>query len=124
MYDQLNYPDHTALLALHTSAWQTPQHLSEYFTLTKLQTTLAQAQLPINFFDVVYFDAFAPNSQPELWTAEAFQPVFNAMAEDAVLVTYCAKGQVKRDLKSVGFVVESIPGPPGKREMVRAFKPA
>jgi tRNA U34 5-methylaminomethyl-2-thiouridine-forming methyltransferase MnmC len=119
---QLNYNGKDELLALHACAWNSPQRISKNFTLTKLQTTLEQAQFPENFFDVVYFDAFAPSSQPELWTQQAFSKIRDVMTRPSVFVTYCAKGQVKRDLKSVGFVVESIPGPPGKREMVRAIK--
>lgn len=123
-FEQLNYSGKSELLAMHKCDWNSPQKISENFSLTKLQSTLEQAQLPKNFFDVVYFDAFAPNSQPELWTPEVFSKIFNSMAKPSVFVTYCAKGQVKRDLKSVGFIIESIPGPPGKREMVRATKPA
>jgi len=124
IFNQLNYPGQVALLALHTCPWNSPQKISMNFSVLKLQTTLEQAALPENCFDVVYFDAFAPNSRPELWTPEAFQKIYAAMTQPAWLTTYCAKGQVKRDLKSVGFIIESIAGPPGKREMVRAIKPA
>jgi tRNA U34 5-methylaminomethyl-2-thiouridine-forming methyltransferase MnmC len=124
IFQQLNYYGKDELMALHACDWNAPQKISNNFTLTKLQTTLEQAQLPEIFFDVVYFDAFAPNSQPELWTPKAFGKIYQAMTQPAVLATYCAKGQVKRDLKSVGFIIESIPGPPGKREMVRAIKQA
>ena len=75
-----------------------------------------------NTFDLVYYDAFAPRVQPELWTEEIFSKVFSAMNVGAILVTYCAKGYVKRNLKAVGFKVESLEGPPGKREMTRAKK--
>ena len=73
-------------------------------------------------FDLVYFDAFAPSAQPELWTQEVFQSLFDAMNSGGALVTYCAKGSVKRTLKKVGFQVEALPGPPCKREMTRAWK--
>jgi tRNA U34 5-methylaminomethyl-2-thiouridine-forming methyltransferase MnmC len=79
----------------------------------------------INFkeaYDVVFYDAFGPRAQSELWTLANFQIAFDALKSGGTLVTYCAKGQVKRDLKSVGFTVESRPGPPGKREMTVAFK--
>jgi len=124
IFQELNYTSKDELLMLHTCDWNSPQKISNNFTLTKLQTTQEQAQLPENFFDVVYFDAFAPNSQPELWTPKAFGKIYQVMSHPSVLVTYCAKGQVKRDLKSAGFIIESIPGPPGKREMVRAIKKA
>jgi len=73
-------------------------------------------------FDVIYFDAFAPTSQPELWTETIFQAMYDCLRPNGVLVTYCAKGVVKRTLKSVGFEIDAIPGPPGKREMTRAKK--
>ena len=73
-------------------------------------------------FDLVYFDAFAPSAQPELWTQEVFQNLYDAMNLGGILVTYCAKGSVKRMLKKVGFQVEVLPGPPRKREMTRAWK--
>ena len=73
-------------------------------------------------FDVVYYDAFAPEAQPELWTPEQFARVYRALRPGGLLVTYCAKGQVKRDLRSVGFAVERLKGPPGKREMTRATR--
>lgn len=79
----------------------------------------------INFkeaYDVVFYDAFGPRAQSELWTLANFQIAFDALKSGGTLVTYCAKGQVKRDLKSVGFTVESRPGPPGKREMTVALK--
>ena len=73
-------------------------------------------------YDLVYYDAFGPRVQPELWTEELFLKIFNSMNEEGVLVTYCAKGEVKRILKRVGFTVKSLPGPPGKREMTQAIK--
>jgi len=73
-------------------------------------------------FDVIYFDAFAPQVQPEMWTVNVFEKMYNCLNNNGVLVTYCAKGIVKRALKEVGFKIESIPGPPGKREMTRAHK--
>jgi tRNA U34 5-methylaminomethyl-2-thiouridine-forming methyltransferase MnmC len=79
----------------------------------------------INFkeaYDVVFYDAFGPRAQSELWTLANFQIAYDALKPGGTLVTYCAKGQVKRDLKSVGFTVESKPGPPGKREMTVAHK--
>lgn len=75
-----------------------------------------------NQFDVIYFDAFAPTSQPELWEAPMLQKMYEALKSGGVLTTYCAKGVVKRTLKAIGFAIEAIPGPPGKREMTRAVK--
>jgi tRNA U34 5-methylaminomethyl-2-thiouridine-forming methyltransferase MnmC len=76
-----------------------------------------------NQYDIIYFDAFAPNAQPELWDVDLLVKMYRALKKGGILTTYCAKGQVKRNLKSLGFTVESIPGPPGKREMTRALKP-
>jgi len=73
-------------------------------------------------FDLIYFDAFAPSAQPELWSEEVFQAMYDALLPGGALVTYCAKGVVKRTMKSVGFEVEALPGPPRKREMTRAWK--
>jgi tRNA U34 5-methylaminomethyl-2-thiouridine-forming methyltransferase MnmC len=77
---------------------------------------------PFSDLDVVFYDAFAPDTQPEMWDEIALNQVFKSLNEGGILVTYCAKGYVKRNLKKVGFQVESLPGPPGKREMTRATK--
>ena len=73
-------------------------------------------------YSIIYFDAFAPRVQPELWTVAIFQKLYHYLAESGILVTYCAKGQVKRNLRQAGFFVETLQGPPGKREMIRAIK--
>jgi tRNA U34 5-methylaminomethyl-2-thiouridine-forming methyltransferase MnmC len=72
--------------------------------------------------DLIFYDAFGPRVQPDLWTLERFQDCYNWLTDEGVFVTYCAKGQVKRDLKTAGFKLEALPGPPGKREMTRGFK--
>lgn len=108
---------------MHATPWNTPAPISEHFVLEKQLCDLQNATVAAETVDLVYFDAFGPRVQPELWTPEVFQHIFNWLVPGGILVTYCAKGQVKRDLKSVGFLVESLPGPPGKREMTRAFKP-
>jgi tRNA U34 5-methylaminomethyl-2-thiouridine-forming methyltransferase MnmC len=78
---------------------------------------------PLPFtFDIVYYDAFSPEVQPEMWTAEIFDKMYKVINNEGILVTYCAKGQFKRFLKASGFTVECLPGPPGKREVVRAVK--
>jgi tRNA U34 5-methylaminomethyl-2-thiouridine-forming methyltransferase MnmC len=73
-------------------------------------------------FDLVYFDAFAPHVQPEMWTVEVFRVMYRSMRKSSVLVTYCAKGDVRRSMQEAGFSVERLQGPPGKREMLRATK--
>jgi tRNA U34 5-methylaminomethyl-2-thiouridine-forming methyltransferase MnmC len=77
---------------------------------------------PNQHYDVVYFDAFAPDKQPDLWTEAVFRKIYLAMNNGGILSTYCAKGQVKRNLKAAGFIIESQPGPPGKREITVARK--
>ena len=76
----------------------------------------------VNKYDLIYYDAFAPNKQPELWTIDVFKRIAESQVDGGVLVTYCAKGEVKRNLKAVGYMVEGVEGPPGKREMIRATK--
>jgi tRNA U34 5-methylaminomethyl-2-thiouridine-forming methyltransferase MnmC len=77
---------------------------------------------PIKKYDLVYFDAFGPNIQPKLWTEDVFKQMYSYMNKGGVLVTYSAKGQVRRNMQSAGFSVERLPGPPGKREILRAKK--
>jgi tRNA U34 5-methylaminomethyl-2-thiouridine-forming methyltransferase MnmC len=105
---------------LHAAAWNTEVGISPNFFLKKIQGKIQDLNFENESFDVVFFDAFAPNKQPEMWEKPILEKIFKAMRNDSVFVTYCAKGQLKRDLKSIGFKVEALPGPPGKREMVRA----
>ena len=90
------------------------------FRLTKLHTDI-QSHTSHEPYDILLYDAFGPRSQPELWTSDHFQQVRSLLTHDAFLVTYCAKGDVKRALRTAGFRVETLPGPPGKREMIRAW---
>jgi tRNA U34 5-methylaminomethyl-2-thiouridine-forming methyltransferase MnmC len=118
-----NDPDAESIYErIHTCTWGKAQEISEHFVLEKQQCKLPDAQVAKESVDLIYYDAFGPRVQPELWTPEIFQLLYNWLAPGGTLVTYCAKGQVKRDLKAVGFVIESLPGPPGKREMTRAKK--
>lgn len=109
-------------LELHQSSWGEEHAISDHFQLLKWLSGIEDLVLPSSFYDVVYFDAFAPSAQPELWTPEVLGQFYHALSPGGVFVTYCAKGVVKRTLKSLGFKVEGIPGPPGKREMTRAIK--
>ena len=103
--------------------WNQPVSINSRFTLHKIADNLLTARLPSGI-DVVYFDAFAPEKQPEMWSADIFRRLFEAMNPGGVLTTYCAKGAVRRLLQEVGFVVERLAGPPsGKREVLRASKP-
>lgn len=107
--------------ALHQYTWGMEHTLSEQFQFRKEKIAI-EAFEATDTFDVIYFDAFAPQAQPELWTAEVFARMYQALRTDGVLVTYCAQGAFKRTLKQVGFHVERLQGPPGKREMTRATR--
>lgn len=128
VYSQLNYIEHDHGIwhyhkyfnALHEAPWNEGGPVSEYFNMKKDQVTLEEAQLYPS--DVVFFDAFAPSKQPDLWKKEILEKVTDAMRPGAVFTTYCAKGQLKRDLKELGLATETLPGPPGKKEMTRAWK--
>ncbi len=100
---------------------------AENAAFTRLNTTwqhFARNRDHFGTFDLIYYDAFAPDSQPELWHPDRFREAFNLLREGGILVTYCAKGAVRRAMKEAGFRVERRPGPPGKREMLRAIRPA
>lgn len=107
--------------ALHTGAWEEVEAISDRFTLTKKNIRFEDFTSSESF-DLIYFDAFGPRVQPELWEASIFEHMFAALKPNGVLVTYSAKGEVRRTMQRVGFTVERLPGPPGKREMLRAQK--
>ncbi|UYZ62555.1 tRNA (5-methylaminomethyl-2-thiouridine)(34)-methyltransferase MnmD [Hymenobacter weizhouensis] len=107
---------------LHAAPWNEPVALTPQFTLRKLAQALQNTALPASHYHVIYFDAFAPEKQPDLWTDEVFRQLHRATAPGGALVSYCAKGTFKRSLQATGWLVEKIPGPPGKREMIRARK--
>lgn len=107
---------------LHACEWEKETIILPYFTLLKSGSNLLNVK-PLNPFNLLYFDAFAPAAQPELWTKEAFERLYAMLAPGGLLVTYCSKGDVRRAMQAAGFHIEKIPGPPGKREMVRATRP-
>jgi tRNA U34 5-methylaminomethyl-2-thiouridine-forming methyltransferase MnmC len=107
---------------LHLANWEVSETINPHFILHKTRRRLQELSPLPNHFHLVYFDAFAPNKQPEMWELEWLAKVVNAMIPGGTLVTYCAKGQLKRDLRSLDMLVETLPGPPGKKEMVRAIK--
>jgi len=106
---------------IHTCPWEEPIELKPHFQFTKRHTKLQDFETHKKF-DLIYYDAFAPSAQPELWTESIFKKLFALTVPGGFLVTYCAKGQVKRNMKAAGYIVKALPGPPGKREMTRAQK--
>lgn len=107
--------------AIYQASWNEKVDISPYFTLLKLDSSFPQSWL--QQCDVVYFDAFSPEKQPQMWTSEGFCKIHEAMNPGGVFTTYCAKGAVRRMLQSVGFTTERLQGPPGgKREILRAIK--
>tara|TARA_R110000868_G_scaffold291085_3_gene551428 strand:- start:6734 stop:7417 length:684 start_codon:yes stop_codon:yes gene_type:complete len=125
---QLNYPTQLHVTngdklfeLLHLSHWDTQQQTVPYFTLNKQKKFFSEIK-DTNAYNLIYFDAFGARVQPELWTESIFQKMYNALKDNGVLVTYSAKGSVRRAMQAVGFKVEKLPGPPGKREMLRATK--
>ena len=123
-YIQLNFceligADNSELLKLHECNWETENKIHDFFKLTKNKIALEDYTSDAKF-DIIYFDAFSPENQPELWDESIFDKMHHFLKEDGFLVTYCAKGAVRRTLKAVGFEVISLDGPPGKRQMTRA----
>lgn len=106
---------------LHSVDWNRRVPVTSWFELEKLQADFTKVELS-GVYDLIYFDAFSPDKQPEMWTPERFEYLFQHAAQGAVLTTYCAKGVVRRALQAAGFQVERLPGPPGKREILRATK--
>ena len=104
---------------LHLSEWEKPVHITDYFILEKRKISLVDFS-GTRLFDLVYFDAFAPTAQPELWTKEIFDKLYGMMNSEGILVTYCSKSDVRRSMQTAGLSTEKLAGPPGKREMVRA----
>ncbi len=107
---------------IHGSTWEETVEIAPGFTFVKSNTLLEEFFPAPESYDLIYFDAFAPESQPELWTEAVFQKLFEATRMGGILVTYCAKGAVRRAMQAAGWKVSREQGPPGKREMLRAQK--
>ncbi|GGB12058.1 tRNA (5-methylaminomethyl-2-thiouridine)(34)-methyltransferase MnmD [Puia dinghuensis] len=129
MVKELNYcevlgrPDCQSLFErLHSTPWEEPMEVQPGFRLLKSRGDIRDYDLR-EPADLVYYDAFDPVAQPELWTEEVFGRLYGQLAPGAIVVTYCCKGAVRRALRAVGFKTEKLPGPPGKREILRAIKP-
>ena len=125
--DVLNYADDEiskeVFKNIHMADWGHDFELTNHFILRKQMSDIYQIKAnEIEQFDVVYYDAFAPHVQPELWNRDILTKAYNLLNKKGILVTYCAQGQFKRTLKDIGFEVVPLPGPPGKREMTKAIK--
>lgn len=128
LINQLNYTEfipkqlHATYYAMHQAGWNKEVKLDAHFLLTKVQQSIHDYQ-PDQGFDLVYFDAFGPDKQPDMWTPEVFASFYEWMNTGGVFVTYSAKGDVRRALIRAGFQVERLPGGNRKRHMLRAIKP-
>ncbi|MHA6279792.1 tRNA (5-methylaminomethyl-2-thiouridine)(34)-methyltransferase MnmD [Salinimicrobium sp. CAU 1759] len=106
---------------LHGTEWEERSEISTFFSLQKEKKFFSEITANEDF-DLIYFDAFGPRVQPELWSEEVFENMYKGLKQNGVLVTYSAKGDVRRAMQAAGFTVERLPGPPGKREMLRATR--
>lgn len=125
--EKLNYPalisvEPEKFLRFHQISWEEKHQIASNFSLTKRNEKFQEIDFQ-NVFDLIYFDAFGIRVQPELWTEAVFQRMFSALKSSGILVTYAANGNARRALTAVGFEVERLPGPPGKKQMMRALKP-
>jgi len=127
IYSKLNFPEilnyrdsREFFLRIHKLPWNLLTYLTGNFSLLKINTSLEAYQPANEAFDLIYFDAFGPDVQPEMWTQEVFKKMASGLKKQGVLVTYSTKGIVKRNLKAAGFSIEKLPGPHGKREILRA----
>ncbi len=125
---KLNYPRVISGLqqdklfdSLHTADWELKHQITNRFAITKRQQFFKDID-EVETYDLIYFDAFGPRVQPELWTEDILNIMYKALKHKGVIVTYSAKGSVRRSMQQVGLSVERLPGPPGKREMLRATK--
>lgn len=111
----------TIFKKIHETPWEEKHQIHDNFTLTKRKLFFSEIN-DVETYNLIYFDAFGARVQPELWTETIFKIMYKALKPKGVLVTYSAKGSVRRAMQAVGFIVERLPGPPGKREMLRATK--
>jgi tRNA U34 5-methylaminomethyl-2-thiouridine-forming methyltransferase MnmC len=106
---------------IHYASWNSLTAICKNFNITKIKSDLTKTK-PSGHYDLIYFDAFGPDKQPEMWTQDIFASISDITNKGGILVTYSAKGEVKRNLTSCGFDVRLLPGPPGKRQIIRAVK--
>ncbi|MEP2023946.1 MAG: tRNA (5-methylaminomethyl-2-thiouridine)(34)-methyltransferase MnmD [Reichenbachiella sp.] len=129
LVEQLNYKNKKEsegskklFAKIHEVEWEEQQEISQTFSLTKFQTDIVEFNPQPESYNLIYFDAFAPSKQPEMWSQDVLRKMHELLKPNGIFVTYCAQGQFKRDLKAVGFATEELDGPPGKKEMTRGTK--
>lgn len=106
---------------IHSADWERPVNITDHFILHKIEGDSNGCSLPPDI-DLIYFDAFAPDKQPEMWEPAIFEKLYGIASPGALIVTYCAKGEVRRRMQNAGFKMERLPGPPGKRHILRGKK--
>lgn len=129
VYDKLNYieilqvDDYLKVFfkKFHEYTWNKEHKVNDYFILRKSLLDVTKNEI-YGEYDIVYYDAFAPSKQPEVWSEEVLKKFYNVLCKGGILTTYCASGKVKRTLQNIGFEVQTLPGPPNKREMINAIK--
>lgn len=122
-HECIGLKDETLLTKFHEQKWGETTYYGKNFSLHKILSRFENLSVQTAYFDLIYYDAFAPSAQPELWETSVLSLMYDALKPGGMFVTYSAKGSVKRNLKALDFLVEKLPGPPGKREMTRAKKP-
>lgn len=121
-YGDLVWPERKELFsALHTASWDASVAITERFRLHKIKGNSNTCDLPDDI-DLIYFDAFAPEKQPDMWSLEMYERLYKHTAPGGIIVTYCAKGEVRRGMQAAGFNMSRLPGPPGKRHMLLGVK--
>lgn len=127
LVNELNYksffPQESAYLfdRIHKGKWNTVEVISNNFTLNKLEGDITKQEISGDY-DLIFFDAFGPDKQPDMWTDEVFRKIAEITVHNGILLTYSVKGEVKRTLRKHGFKVNRLPGPPGKHQIIRAVK--
>ncbi len=126
LISRINYPDIVGhkekFQQLHEAGWDQTICLSPHFSLHKIKLSVLDLQFASSSINVVFFDAFSPEKQPELWTADVFARMYDMLVPQGILVTYCSKSYVRRNMQQVGFEITKLQGPHGKRDMVRATR--
>lgn len=113
--------DYNKFALMHSTEWNKKVDIASHFTLTKIKSDLTNFNMSGNY-DIIYFDAFSPGTQPEMWSFEIFKKIYDSTNQNGILTTYSSKGLVKNNLRSAGFKITRLPGPKGKHHIIRAEK--